>query len=82
VFCSHTIEHVDDPIRFFIVELRRRAKGWTVVYAPLDERPLGQHRFTVTRDYVAGFGPVSVDTWIRPGWKKGACVLFVLQGDD
>lgn len=85
VFCSHVIEHLDDP-RPLIEELQRRARHRVILYAPFEENPLGHgHFFSITREFLESFEAESIDVIKSPAWgdplDDGArCVLAVLPG--
>jgi len=85
VFCSHVIEHIDDP-RPLIEELQRRARHRVIVYAPFEENPLGHgHFFSITREFLKSFDAESIEVvtslaWGDPLDADARCVIAGLPG--
>lgn len=78
-FCSHTIEHLDDPVGF-VEQLRKIARKFALVTCPYEERdPIPGHH-TVTREIVMKCRPKYVRTYKSVNrWKENLeCVVFVV----
>lgn len=64
VFCSNTIEHLDDP-RDFIRTVMRHTRGYAVFLAPYREaEPLSlDHRLQITEQTFAGLAGCELESW-------------------
>jgi SAM-dependent methyltransferase len=86
VLCSHTLEHIEDPVPF-VEHLQSLARKWVVFYTPWEE-PLGEtpgHVLTIDRRFLARVKAVkhhvlTSPAWGKPAFKDGKCVVFVLPG--
>jgi hypothetical protein len=85
IICSHTIEHLEDPIPF-IKKLCDLSTDWVLLYAPFNEtgvRP-ENHISTITQEMVDLLNPVFSEIFVSPGWDRREgdrqCILFVLKG--
>jgi SAM-dependent methyltransferase len=86
VLCSHTLEHIEDPVPF-VEHLQSLARKWVLFYTPWAE-PLGEtpgHVVTIDRRFLAQVKAVkhqvlASPAWGRPAFSDGKCVVFVLPG--
>ncbi len=85
VLCSHTIEHILDPLPL-IRECQRRARRWALFYAPFDEQTLiTGHLRSISESFVQSLSPLHYEVLTSPGWQHpidpvSRTVLFVLEG--
>jgi SAM-dependent methyltransferase len=83
VLCSHTIEHLSDPLPL-IDEARRRARHAALFYAPFEERALiPGHLVSISGEFVRGLRPRWMEVIGSPAWRHpvdalSRCVVFVL----
>lgn len=84
VICSHCIEHFHDPTEF-ILEIKRRTRGWALFYAPYNEKNLLKgHLRSITDEFVDKFNPVFKEVitskaWKHPNDEESKCIIFVLE---
>jgi SAM-dependent methyltransferase len=73
VYCSNTIEHIDDP-RAFIRSVMQHTTGWAVFLAPYREAlPLSlDHRLQITEETFAGFHVESLEVIKTAAWPTTA----------
>lgn len=73
VYCSNTIEHIDDP-REFIRTVMQHTKGYAVFLAPYKEaHPLSlDHRLQITDETFEGFGVESLEVIKSAAWPATA----------
>jgi 2-polyprenyl-3-methyl-5-hydroxy-6-metoxy-1,4-benzoquinol methylase len=83
IYCSNVIEHLDDP-RELIEALRRRAKDWLILYAPLAEQPLSAgHLISLSEAFFQPFQPVRMERKRSLAWNASADhrqLLVLLKG--
>ncbi len=78
-FCSHTIEHLDDPVKF-VKQLKRIARKFSFITCPFEEeKPIAGHH-TVTRGDIERCEPKYIKTYKSVNrWKRDLeCVVFVV----
>lgn len=78
-FCSHTLEHVDDPVGF-VRQLRKIAKRFVFITCPFEEHdPIPSHH-TVTREIIDQCEPKFFTTYKSVNrWKEDLeCVVFAV----
>ncbi len=83
VFCSHVIEHLEDP-RQFCAELVRVCRGFALVYAPYNEiNRIEHHLSTITESTFEGFNTISLDVKKSMAWfadkPSEKCILAVID---
>jgi hypothetical protein len=86
VICSHTLEHIDDPIPF-AQKLTKIAKRYAFFYMPYNEQdPLLLDHRRIDDKLVDALNPINkavIDSW---HWRKGEeqtpqqCVFFATKG--
>lgn len=82
IVCSHTIEHLEDPIAF-CRQLQLIARDLVFIYCPFnEENPIPGHH-TVGNALVDSLEPVAKHVlrswWWRPNGVPNDCVFFVLR---
>lgn len=85
VYCSHTVEHVEDPDAFIgrLTELARRN---VFVYTPFaEEERIAGHRWHITEAFYDAFTATRFVKIKSPGWYWGKadtdfCLLAILEG--
>lgn len=78
-FCSHTIEHLDDPVGF-VKQLKKIARKFAFITCPFEEaEPIPGHH-TVTREIVERCEPKYIKTYKSVNrWKSDLeCVVFAV----
>lgn len=73
VYCSNTIEHIDDP-HAFIAEVMKHTQGFAVFLAPyLEAHPLSMgHRLQISEKTFEGFKVEQLDIIQSPAWPVTA----------
>ena len=85
IYCSNVIEHLEDPTAL-IRALQSRARGWLLLYAPLEEDPLSiGHKFRVTEAWLRTFGPERIEirrslAWQPPHLQDPLQIMALLRG--
>ena len=83
VYCSHVIEHTDDP-RDFVGQLMRICKGFVIVYAPYNEVDrIKGHKSTITEKDFEGLKLESLTIQRSMAWRPLVegyqCILAVVD---
>ena len=87
IICSHTIEHLKDPI-LFMKKLCELSTGWVLLYAPFNETGIRpeNHISTITMEMVDSLNPIFSEIFVSPAWDRPEgdrqCILFVLKGSN
>ncbi|MFN7992031.1 MAG: class I SAM-dependent methyltransferase [Bryobacteraceae bacterium] len=85
VFCSHTIEHLDDPISF-ARRLQELSRDTVMFYAPWQERErIAGHLVTIDETFLEELGATLVSVLESPAWRPAhhenpRCAIFTLRG--
>jgi SAM-dependent methyltransferase len=84
IVCSHTVEHLSEPIPF-CRKLQAVAKNWVFIYCPYNEiNPIPGHH-TVNDALIDQLMPVEKrilpSWWWRPKGEPAECVFVVLPAD-
>lgn len=73
VYCSNTIEHIDDP-RAFIREVMQRTRAYAVFLAPyMEAHPLSlDHRLQISEQTFEGFAVAHLEVFQTTAWPTTA----------
>lgn len=78
-FCSHTIEHLDNPVEF-VRQLKNVSRKFALISCPFNElNPIPGHH-TITMDMINECNPKAVTTYKSVNrWKEDLeCVIFIV----
>ena len=76
VFCSHTIEHLDDPINF-IMQATNISRKFAIFYCPYNETNPPECHKTIGDDIISSANPVYIKHIKSLAYPSCDCVLFI-----
>jgi SAM-dependent methyltransferase len=81
VMCSHTIEHLSDPLPF-LQQLRGLARSWTIVACPFDEIDLiAGHLSSLGYSFFENAGVHSLKVYRSLTWHQSMACVAVFKGN-